>query len=168
MTSKRRPWRDKSIRSRTEREPTEGSGDYTSQDEIVLLANPESSNGTPTQDDRGYDNEAVPRNHQARTAETVEASDHRSRPSELEPRGMHPQGICELKHPVLDQVGPPLSRALDLFDAESVMVSGFDMMFACDSIDMGTASDAGEFDTARIMSADFDAFYQDLTGLFDT
>jgi hypothetical protein len=48
------------------------------------------------------------------------------------------------------------------------MVPGFDAAFACDSIDMGITPDAEVFDTTRIMSANFDAFHQDLTGLFNT
>ncbi|EXK83423.1 hypothetical protein FOQG_12285 [Fusarium oxysporum f. sp. raphani 54005] len=168
VISKRQTWQGGWTRSHTEREPTEASGDRISQDKIGLLTNPEPLSGTPAQDGGRYDSEAASRNHQCGITGTTEAVDYQCRSLELDPRGMHSQGNCELKHPALEQVDLSSTAAVDPFDTESVMVPGFDAVFACDSFDMGTTPDAEVFDTTRIMSANFDAFHQNLTGLFNT
>ena len=133
--------------------------------EIGLFTNTELLRGTPTQDGGRHDGEAESRNYQSRITGTTEAAAYQYQPLELEGQGMHSQGISELKHPELEEVDPSSRLAVDPFDTESIMVSGFDATFTCDSIGIETTPDTEIFDTTSIMSANFDGFDE---GLFNT
>ncbi|RBA14414.1 hypothetical protein FPRO05_03206 [Fusarium proliferatum] len=156
MRSRRHPKPDDSAGPHTAREPTEVSDGRIFHDKIGLLANSEPLSGTPAQERGRHGGEASSRNHQCGITRTTEAIEFHCRSLEPEPLDRHPN---ELERLDLEQLNSSSTTAVDPFDAESVMVPDFDSEFVCDSFDTGTMPAETVFDTARVMSANFDGFH---------